>query len=127
MTPVEQITSLYIGYLGRAPDPEGLNYWVGRLADGCTLAEAAESFSVQSESTTKYPYLANPNIASPQAFITQVYMNLFNRVPDAEGLAYWTAELQSGADVGDFILNVISGALTDPDATIVAHKVEVGV
>ena len=127
MTPVEQITSLYIGYFGRAPDPEGLNYWVGRLADGYTLAEAAESFSVQAESTAKYPYLANPNIASPQAFITQVYMNLFNRVPDAEGLAYWTAELQSGADVGDFILNVISGAVTDPDATIVANKVEVGV
>ncbi|WP_108460887.1 DUF4214 domain-containing protein [Devosia naphthalenivorans] len=126
MTPVEQITSLYIGYFGRAPDPEGLNYWVGRLAEGYTLAEAAESFSVQSESTTKYPYLANPNIASPQAFITQVYMNLFNRVPDAEGLAYWTAELENGADVGDFILNVISGAVTEPDATIVANKVEVG-
>ena len=127
MTPVEQITSLYIGYFGRAPDPEGLNYWVGRLADGYTLAEAAESFSVQAESTAKYPYLANPNIASPQAFITQVYMNLFNRVPDAEGLAYWTAELQNGADVGDFILNVISGAVTEPDATIVANKIEVGV
>jgi hypothetical protein len=117
MTPVEQITSLYIGYFGRAPDPEGLNYWVGRLADGFSLAEIAESFSVQAESQAKYPYLSNPNIASPQAFITQVYLNLFNRVPDAEGLAYWTAQLESGADVGDFILDVISGAVTDPDQT----------
>jgi hypothetical protein len=127
MTPVEQITSLYIGYFGRAPDPEGLNYWVGRLADGFSLAEIAESFSVQAESQAKYPYLSNPNIASPQAFITQVYLNLFNRLPDAEGLAYWTNELESGGDVGDFILNVISGAVTDPDQQIIENKIEVGV
>lgn len=127
MTPVEQITSLYIGYFGRAPDPVGLNYWVGRLADGFSLAEIAESFSVQAESQAKYPYLANPNIASPQAFITQVYLNLFNRVPDAEGLAYWTAQLESGTDIGDFILDVISGAVTNPDRAIIENKVEVGV
>jgi hypothetical protein len=126
MTPVEQITSLYIGYFGRAPDPEGLDYWVGRFNDGFSLAEIAESFSVQPESTAKYPYLANPNIASPQAFITQVYLNLFNRVPDAEGLAYWTAQLEGGADVGSFILDVISGAVTDPDQQIIENKVEVG-
>jgi hypothetical protein len=126
MTPVEQITSLYIGYFGRAPDPEGLDYWVGRLADGFSLAEIAESFSVQAESQAKYPYLSNPNIASPQAFITQVYLNLFNRVPDAEGLAYWTAQLEGGADVGDFILDVISGAVTNPDKAIIDNKIEVG-
>jgi hypothetical protein len=127
MTPVEQITSLYIGYFGRAPDPAGLNYWVGRFNDGFSLSDIAESFSVQPEATTKYPYLANQNIASPQAFITQVYLNLFNRTPDAAGLAYWTAQLAAGADVGDFILDVISGATTAPDSTIVANKVSVGV
>lgn len=125
MTPVEQITSLYVGYFGRAPEPAGLNYWVGRLADGFSLAEIAESFSVQAESTTKYPFLANQEIASPQAFITQVYMNLFNRVPDAAGLAYWTAELANGADVGDFILDVISGA-QGADKTIIDNKIIVG-
>ncbi|WP_108398032.1 DUF4214 domain-containing protein [Devosia submarina] len=128
MTPVEQITSLYIGYFGRAPDPVGLNYWVGRLNDGFSLAEIAESFSVQAESQAKYPYLANPNIASPQAFITQVYLNLFNRTPDAEGLAYWTAQLNNGTDIGDFILDVISGAVNNPsDQAIIDNKVEAGV
>jgi hypothetical protein len=126
MTPVEQITSLYIGYFGRAPDPVGLNYWVGRLNDGFSLAEIAESFSVQPEAQARYPYLANQNIASPQAFIAQIYLNLFNRTPDAEGLAYWTAQLNSGRDVGDFILDVISGAVTNPDRAIIENKIEVG-
>jgi copper chaperone CopZ len=125
MTPVEQITALYIGYFGRAPEPAGLNYWVGRLQDGFSLAEIAESFSVQPESTTKYPYLANPNISSPATFITQIYLNLFNRAPDAAGLAYWTAQLEGGADVGSFILDVISGA-QGTDKIIIDNKIEVG-
>jgi hypothetical protein len=127
MTPVEQITSLYIGYFGRAPDPEGLTYWVGRYEDGFSLAEIAESFSVQPESTAKYPYLANPVLASSGLFIQQVYLNLFNRLPDPEGEAYWAEQLENGMDVGEFILNVISGAVTEPDASIIANKVDVGV
>ena len=49
-------------------------------------------------------------------FINQVYEDLFNRTVDAGGLAYWSAQLVANIGkpqaIGDFIINVISGAAT---------------
>ena len=120
------ITQLYVGYFNRAPDPEGLNYWVGRLQAGMTMVEIANSFAVQPESTSTYPWLAAPqlDVGIPE-FITQVYQNLFERNPDAAGLAHWTAELLAGKPPGRFILDVISGAQGD-DKLVIQHKTEVG-
>lgn len=120
------ISQLYVGYFNRAPDPEGLNYWVGRLDAGMTLVEIANSFAVQVEATTTYPWLAAPNldVGIPE-FITQVYQNLFERNPDAAGLAFWTNELKNGKPPGRFIIDVISGATGD-DKLVIDHKTEVG-
>ncbi|MEM1429019.1 MAG: DUF4214 domain-containing protein [Pseudomonadota bacterium] len=124
----DDIVSLYIGYFNRAPDPEGLNYWLGEIEEGTmTLAEIAQSFSVQPEATDLYPFLAFPNIVSPEAFVTQVFENLFNRAPDDEGLAYWVGELEGGAPVGEAIVNIISGAQnTDAgqDLTTLENKID---
>jgi hypothetical protein len=60
LTPAQIITNLYIGYYDRAPDADGLNYWVGRYTDSknpMTLAQIAQSFSVQTESTSEYSFL----------------------------------------------------------------------
>ena len=125
----DAITELYIGYYNRAPDPSGENYWVGRLESGMSLIAIAQSYSVQTESTTLYPFLASPNTASTaavQAFVTSVYENLFNRAPDPGGEAYWVNQLQSGAStVGGAIINIISGAQLNDLATI-NNKVVVG-
>lgn len=126
----EAITAIYIGYFDRAPDPTGLDYWIGRADAGMPLSAIAESFSEQVESTTEYPYFVTPSVASAQAFLTQVYVNLFNRAPDGPGLAYWTNELTSGnTPVGEIILNIISGATDSAagnDMTTVLNKIEVG-
>ena len=49
-------------------------------------------------------------------FINQVYEDLFNRTVDAGGLNYWSAQLVANIGkpqaIGDFIINVISGAAT---------------
>lgn len=142
MTVQEDITKIYIGYFGRAGDPEGFNYWIGEATDGgdgpggrppLSLREIAASFSVQPESTSLYPFLANPLVADSTNFITQVYQNLFNRNPDAEGLAYWKGELAAAAGdpqaVGAMIINIISGAQNSADGqdrTTIDNKVEVG-
>ena len=113
------VTQLYVGYFNRAPDPAGLNYWVGRLEAGMTLVEIANSFAVQVESTTTYPWLAAPNLdVGVDQFITSVYQNLFERAPDAAGLAFWRAELIAGKPPGRFILDVISGAQGDDKLVI---------
>src|SRR5665213_2429018 len=124
-----EVEALYVGYFGRAGDPIGVNYWVGQLNSGAmTYPQVAASFSVQTEATTMYAYLANPNISNSSAFIDQVYQELFNRVADSAGLTYWQAQLTAGnnspASIGTFILNVISGA-QNADATTVENKVAV--
>ena len=119
------ITQLYVGYYNRAPDPEGLNYWLDRYSAGMSLIEIANSFSVQVESTTTYPWLKSPNLGvGVTEFITSVYQNLFERAPDADGLAYWSAQLLGGKPPGRFILDVISGAQGD-DEVIIQRKTEV--
>ena len=124
----EMITKIYIGYFDRAPDPAGLQYWVNRFNDGMSLQDIAQSFSEQPESTNKYPYLANPSVASSDTFLNTVYTNLFERTPDTAGLDYWKGQLSSGRPVGEIIFDIINGATDGSagnDATILANKTTV--
>lgn len=125
----DSITELYIGYYNRAPDPAGETYWVGRLQSEMSLSQIAQSYSVQTESTNLYPFLANPNTASTaavEAFLVAVYANLFNRAPDTPGEAYWVSQLQTGAStLGGAIINIISGAQGN-DLLTINNKVTVG-
>ncbi len=126
----EDITKIYVGYYDRAPDPAGLDYWIGRANGGMTLSEIAASFAVQPESIAKYPYLDNPLVASASAFVTSIYNNLFNRAPDTAGLTYWVAELAAGKAVGQMIIDIMSGAKDDAngnDLSTLNNKVAVGV
>ena len=134
-TPFSQVEALYIGYFGRAGEPDGVNYWVTQLNSGhYSWAEAAASFSVQPEAIEMYPYLKFPAIENPSAFIDQIYMNLFNREADPEGKAYWTKELLArGNDpqaIGQFILDVINGAFgpegNPADAETIVNKIDAG-
>jgi hypothetical protein len=85
-----QISALYVSYFGRSPDPAGLTYWVSQLDNGMTLDRIAQSFSVQPEATTQYPFLANPTSGGLADFLGSVYANLFNRPIDTAGLAHWS-------------------------------------
>ena len=97
-----------------------------------TFAGAAASFSVQLEAQADYSFFApgGATVADIQTFINQVYTDLFNRTADSAGLAYWTAQLEASignpAAVGQFILNVISGAATgSTDDLTLQNKVAV--
>ena len=136
----EAITAIYVGYYDRAPDPAGLNYWIGRYNEfrdgagdgdaGLSLSQIAASFSVQPETTNEYPFFTSPNVASATVFITQVYLNLFNRAPDQAGLDYWVDQLTNNPDsIGQIIINIISGAQDNGpglnDRQTVLNKIEV--
>jgi len=110
-TPAEMIGQLYVGYFGRAADPDGLNYCINQLNGGMSLHAIANSFAVQPEATALYSFLAAPEVGDPVAFITSIYQQLFNRGPDAAGLAYWVNQLVvQGTPPGLMVLNIISGA-----------------
>ena len=105
MTPAEkQITQLYLGYMGRAADPDGLNFWVEQLDAGASLVDVAYSFSLSDEYLGIYGGLSNAQL------LDQIYANLFDRLPDAEGQVYWLNELANGKPVARLLVDVMSGA-----------------
>lgn len=130
LTNAEIVTQLYVGYYNRAPDPEGLNYWIGRLNAGVSQADVANSFATSPEAIATYPFFAFPELVSAEAFLTQVYQNLFGRAIDADGLAYYTGKLTSGATpVGQILAEIIGNAATNEgsaDQKYLANKVTVG-
>jgi hypothetical protein len=142
LTPQEQIAATYVAFFGRGADAGGFNFWVDQFAKNlptqgaATLfANIASSFAVGDEAKAIYPFLANPTGASNaqiEAFLSKVYDNLFNRTPDAEGLAYWRGEIQNtlkaGQFVGSVLVNIMSGAQNSPagqDITTLMSKVAV--
>ena len=125
-TPVtqENVTKLYVATFNRAPDSDGLNYWVNNA--GLSLENVAKSFFDQPETQAKY----KPGLANTE-FVAAVYQNLFNRTADSDGLNYWVNELDSGnVEKSVFILAVINGAQDTStfgkDKTILTNKTTVG-
>jgi len=112
------VTKLYIATFDRAPDTQGLSYWVN---SALSLEEIASSFFEQIETMALYP-----DGYSNIDFILAIYKNIFAREPDQEGLGYWLDRLDSG-DISRplFILAVVNGAKGD-DVTLLDNKTEVG-
>jgi len=129
LTPEElnELISVYVGYFNRAPDPKGLQNYVDKLeAEPPTtdIATIANNFANSPEALGQYPYLATPGLSSTTAFITSIYKNLFNREPDADGLAYWEDKLDSGVRTpGEMILAIIKGAVGGDDKAIIDNKI----
>lgn len=100
----EQVSQLYVALFGRAPDGEGLGYWVGQLDAGKTMVDVANSMYATAPARTFYPsFLTN------QEIIGNFYTNVLGRTADAEGLAFWTAKLNAaGATAGSVIAEMIN-------------------
>ncbi len=82
----------YYATLNRAPDKNGLKYWVGKLADKKVSAtEIARQFLGSSEYKRKNGAPTNAN------FVKNMYLSAFEREADTAGLNYWTSQLDSKA------------------------------
>ncbi|WP_338847365.1 DUF4214 domain-containing protein [Massilia sp. W12] len=101
----DAVQRIFVAYFGRPADTSGLPFFEQQLLN------AGAPTTVQG---INQAYLTNPNVkalidffgtsAESQAlypgtteeFLTAVYQNLYNRAPDAGGLAYWSAKINSG-------------------------------
>ncbi|MCM2265900.1 MAG: DUF4214 domain-containing protein [Desulfuromonadales bacterium] len=88
---IAPIDRLYSAYFLRIPDYAGLMFWVNAYAAGTPIDQISNSFEQSPEFIALYGALTNA------AFVTQIYQNIFNRAPDAEGQAFWTGMLDTGA------------------------------
>ena len=85
----EFVSRLYKNFLGREPDERGLADWVNALESGrATGAKVVSGFVLSQE------FQNNP--LDNEDYVTALYRIIFNREPDAQGLANWIAVLENG-------------------------------
>ena len=80
----KKLQTLYIAYFGRPGDPSGINYWLSHSKELFTIKDISNELSRQDE-YTKFCALDK----SLEFKINKVYLNLFNRKADFDGLNYW--------------------------------------
>jgi len=110
---LQSIQELYIAFFNRIPDADGLEYWIEQFTAGQSINQIAESFysaGIQFSDLTGF----SENMSTSE-FINVVYRNVLGRDEgaDAEGLAFWTSELESGNSTqGTLVSSILSSAHT---------------
>ncbi|WP_173088162.1 DUF4214 domain-containing protein [Devosia sp. 1635] len=111
------IQEVYIALFGRPADPVGYQYYVDATDDGANL-DAVSDLSNSPEYTARFEGQSEIDM------VNQIYMDLFGRPADAEGLLFYVALLQSGdASVQDIAIRILDGA-TGTDEDVIENKVE---
>ena len=82
------LTGLYVGALDRTPDPAGLQFWQGALAAGASRKSVIEAVFAGQEYDKGHPTNA--------AFVADLYNDMLGRAADANGLQFWTKQLDAG-------------------------------
>lgn len=109
---IASLVRLYIAYFGRAPDAEGMLFWLNAVDQGLDLSEVAGLFYDQPETRAQFEALQ-----TTAEFIATTYARVLGRAPDADGLMFWSSVLDSGqVETSNFIQAVIDGALSNPNA-----------
>lgn len=108
------VNAFYVAFYGRPADPAGLAYWSQQLAQaGGDFSVIKEAFANSQEATVRF---SSTTVADR---ITEIYQQLFDRAPDADGLSYWVDTVSKGhASMADVAIDVLQGALGS-DASLV--------
>lgn len=93
-----QAYRLYQAAFDRTPDVGGLGYQMDALDDGYSLVQVAGNFIRSPEFQARYGAL-NSN-----QFVTQLYANVLDRAPDASGLSYHVARLNTGVSRAELLV-----------------------
>ncbi|TVO66130.1 DUF4214 domain-containing protein [Spiribacter aquaticus] len=125
---VTDVQGLYVAYYGRWADVSGIDYWTRVVdADGGDLSSMVNQFGNSSEYENTYAeYLDDQGeIDDPSGIVTQLFQNMFDRAPDAEGLQFYVDALNSGeSSLAEIALDIFNGAQNN-DKAILDNKVTV--
>jgi hypothetical protein len=97
---VGSVIRLYDAAFRRLPDHPGLTYWLGRHGGGVGLAQISGAFAASAEFRARYGGL------SDDGYITRVYQDLFDRLPDSSGRSFWRNRLRPGDTRGAMMASV---------------------
>lgn len=110
------VQGVYLALFGRPADPAGLAYWTEQSKNGTDLSKIIDTMTKLPEATARFAGLTDA------ALITSIYQALFDRLPDTAGLAFFTAQLQSGKQtIGSIAINILDGA-QGTDLTLIQNR-----
>ncbi len=119
---VAKAQQLYVSYYGRWADPAGLNFWIDKFEASDNVDQVLIDFGTGDE---YLDWIADNGLDTSEDVVTALYQQMFNRDPDAEGLAFYVEQLESGAlSLASIALDIANGATGD-DVTILNNKVDV--
>ncbi|MDH3678715.1 MAG: DUF4214 domain-containing protein [Acidimicrobiia bacterium] len=93
-----EVHRLYLAYFLRDPDEAGLDYWTGQRTIGISLITVSDVFAASQE------FVATYGATTDEQFVDLVYGNVLGRPADAEGRAYWIAQLGAGVSRGELMI-----------------------
>ncbi|MGH1462397.1 MAG: DUF4214 domain-containing protein [Neptuniibacter sp.] len=90
-----QLYRIYYGAMGRLPDEDGYDWWLNQIESGDKgLLDVAAGF-IWSEEFHGYADENDDGHITNEEFLSHMYLNVFEREPDAEGYAWWLDQLDS--------------------------------
>jgi len=86
-----QAYRLYKAAFNRAPDLEGLGYWISEFDRGVSLESVSTQFIASAEFTSLYG-----EAPSHDNFVIALYQNILDRAPEQSGFEFWVKQLKTG-------------------------------
>ncbi len=99
----DSVLSLYMAFFGRAPDADGFDYWCQELSPPTN----ASPFKIAADFALDPTWQATYDDKSPAEQVELFYQNTLGRTADAEGLAYWVAEIESGSPFSTVAFQIV--------------------
>jgi hypothetical protein len=90
---------MYQAAFNRAPDSQGLGFWIDNMDRGLSLKAVAGMFKSSPEFTRLYGA-----DLSDGDFVTQLYSNVLHRKPDADGQKFWLDNMHQGLTQADVLM-----------------------
>ena len=115
-----QAYRLYQAAFARTPDTEGLSFWVSVMDQGQSLQTVAGAFLASAEFANLYSATS-----SDAQLVELLYQNVLGRAGDAQGAAFWQAQLQSGASERAEVL--VGFAESPENVALVGASIEQGI
>ncbi|MYM85055.1 DUF4214 domain-containing protein [Duganella sp. FT50W] len=112
-----EIQTLYVAYFNRPADKLGLDFWIARADANGGVDSVASEFANSTEYTDTY------GGKSPAALVNQIYLNLFGRPAETEGLIYWANKLINKEQTFGQIALTIANSAQNDDLVAITNKV----
>jgi uncharacterized protein (DUF1800 family) len=101
----EFLVDLYQSFFQRSPDAGGLAYWQSQLAQGVPRGVVLSGFQFSAEFNAFIGTQLGAPTARPEgALVIDFYRGYLNRLPDANGLAFWLVQFRAAQCNGTSVL-----------------------